>query len=68
MKNDNTPCMNCKDRTEECHGKCLKYIDYVQSHNKKKQILYENKRKQDMIESYFCNAIRHSIELRTKHG
>lgn len=26
MNEPNCPCIGCKDRTAECHGKCFKYI------------------------------------------
>ena len=32
-----TPCKDCKDRTEKCHGKCERYREWKKEHEKAMQ-------------------------------
>lgn len=47
--NRKSPCMNCEDRTPECHGKCLRYIDWQQAYYAEKQIEMERRTRERLL-------------------
>ena len=46
------PCLNCEDRTINCHNSCTKYKDYT-----KQLAAYKEKEREKLLDGYIFDAI-----------
>lgn len=64
-KYQKSPCYVCDKRTPTCHGYCKDYISW----NRDRQIMLEEKRKKDNIQSQLNDTEFHRYyEIRRRRG
>lgn len=64
------PCMNCPDRTAECHGVCEKYKEYEQA---RREVYEEARKAREMNQIIYegspsFHSYRRARDMRAKRG
>jgi hypothetical protein len=47
--NKSAPCKHCPSRERNCHANCRDYHDWKRRHNEIKDILYQQKRREEDV-------------------
>ena len=70
MRNNDTfsACVDCKDRTVGCHGKCPKYLAAKAEYERESEIILKAKAEEDSVDDFKARAVMATIRRYKKRG
>ena len=65
MRQENT-CQFCDEKHDGCHGKCERYQEAVRKHKELKELIMQNKQKQNAADNFKIDSIRRARKKKRK--